>query len=112
MDCVFCKIVAGEIPCKKAYEDELVLAFYDIAPQAETHILIIPKEHTLSSAGQVTMEDAPLLAHIFGVAAELSQTLGFTGGYRLCTNVGEDAGQTVFHLHFHLLAGEKLGRMA
>ena len=112
MDCIFCKIISGEIPCNKAYEDDLVLAFYDIAPEAKEHILIIPKAHKLPSAGQVTMEDAPILAHIFCVAAKLARALGFNGGYRLCTNVGEDAGQTVFHLHFHLLAGEKLGRMA
>lgn len=111
-DCVFCKIVAGEIPCKKAYEDDRVLAFYDIAPAAPVHIVVIPKEHALQSARDVGENDAALIAHIFSVISRLAKELRLDGGYRVVTNAGEDAGQTVRHLHFHLLGGKTLGPMA
>lgn len=104
MDCLFCKIIAGEIPSKKAYEDELVYAFYDIDPQAPVHILIIPKEH-IASAAQITAENSAVVAHIFEVAAKLSQELGLKDGFRVVTNCGDSAGQSVKHLHFHLLGG-------
>ena len=104
MDCLFCKIIAGEIPSKKAYEDELVYAFYDIDPQAPVHILIIPKAH-IASAAQITAKNSAVVAHIFEVAAKLSQELGLKDGFRVVTNCGDSAGQSVKHLHFHLLGG-------
>ena len=110
MDCVFCKILAGEIPCKKVYEDDLVLAFYDIEPKARVHVLIIPKEH-ITGAGAVTPENSALVAHVFEVVPQVAETLGVTS-FRVVTNNGADAGQTVPHLHFHLLGGATLGDMA
>ena len=112
MDCIFCKIVSGEIPSKKVYEDELVYAFYDIEPAAPVHILVIPKEHVLCSAREIKREHYELLGHIYEVIGRLADELGLDGGYRVVTNSGNDAGQTVKHLHFHLLAGGKLGPMA
>lgn len=112
MDCIFCKIVAGEIPSKKAYEDEQVLAFYDIAPAAPVHIVVIPKAHVLASAREITGEYAALIAHIYEVIARLADELKLDHGYRVVTNIGEDAGQTVQHVHFHLLGGKALGPMA
>ena len=111
-DCIFCKIVAGEIPSKKAYEDERVLAFYDIAPAAPVHIVVIPKEHRLESGRGITAADGALIAHIYEVIARLAGELHLDGGYRVVTNIGADAGQTVHHLHFHLLGGGTLGPMA
>ena len=108
MDCVFCKIIAGEIPSKKVYEDERVLAFRDIAPQAPTHILVIPKEH-IPSFAYITEETAALVAHVLVVAARIAHDEGLEeGGYRIVSNCGADAGQTVPHLHFHILGGKKL----
>lgn len=107
-DCVFCKIIAGEIPSKKLYEDELCLAFYDIAPLAPQHFLVIPKVH-LTGANRINKENAALVGHIFAVIAELTAQLGFSDGYRVVTNCGDDAGQTVKHLHFHVLGGKQLG---
>lgn len=107
MDCIFCKIAAGEIPSKKAYEDEQVLAFYDIEPQAPVHILIIPKQH-LSSLNELTPQNSGIVAHVYEVAVQLAKELKLDKGYRVVTNVGEDGGQTVGHLHFHLLAGRSL----
>ena len=108
MDCIFCKIIAGEIPSKKVYEDERVLAFRDIAPQAPTHILVIPKDH-ISSFADITEKNAPLVAHILAVAAKIAREEGLeNGGYRIVSNCGADAGQTVPHLHFHILGGKKL----
>lgn len=104
MDCIFCKIAAGEIPSKKAYEDDQVLAFYDLDPQAPVHVLIIPKAH-IPSAAAITPENSAVVAHIFEVAAQLSVELGLGDGFRVVTNAGEAAGQTVPHLHFHLLGG-------
>ncbi|MDQ5983062.1 MAG: Purine nucleoside phosphoramidase [Eubacteriales bacterium SKADARSKE-1] len=106
MDCVFCKIVNNQISAKKVYEDEKVLAFYDLEPAAPEHILIIPKEH-ISSANQLTKENCNLVGHIFFVASKLASELGIDDGYRIVNNCGEDAGQSVKHLHFHLLGGRK-----
>jgi histidine triad (HIT) family protein len=106
--CLFCKIAAGEIPSKKAYEDESVYAFYDIAPQAPVHILVIPKAH-IESAQQLTREDDALLGHMFEVARKIATENGLDKtGYRLITNVGADAGQSVPHLHLHLIGGKTL----
>lgn len=107
-DCLFCKIIAGEIPSKKVYEDEKCFAFCDISPLAPTHFLVVPKEH-IASAGELTKENANVVAHIYVVIAQLAQQLNLTGGYRVVTNCGPDAGQTVHHLHFHVLAGKELG---
>ena len=104
--CVFCKIAAGEIPANKLYEDETVLAFYDLDPQAPTHFLVIPKEH-IASAGEITAENSALVAHIFEVIAKLCAEHGWQS-YRVVTNCGEQAGQTVPHLHFHILAGRRM----
>ena len=104
MDCIFCKIVAGEIPSTKAYEDDKVLAFYDLDPQAPVHILIVPKEH-ITSAADITAENSGAVAHIFEVAAKLAEEKGLGDGFRIVTNSGERAGQSVKHLHFHLMGG-------
>lgn len=106
-ECLFCKIAAGQIPANKLYEDEQVLAFYDIHPQAKVHFLVIPKRH-IPSAAALTEADAALLGHIFAVIAQLAQQTGLDNGYRVISNVGPDAGQTVPHLHFHVLGGEVL----
>ncbi len=106
-DCLFCKIAAGTIPSTKVYEDDKVLAFRDIAPQAPTHILVIPKEH-LASVSEVTEENSGIVAHIFSIIPKIAAAEGLTGGYRVVSNCGDDAGQTVHHLHFHILGGKKL----
>ena len=103
-DCIFCKIAAGEIPSNKAYEDDKVLAFYDLDPQAPTHILVIPKQH-IKSAAEIDESNSMLIAHVFEVAAKLAKELGLDNGFRVVTNCGESAGQTVHHIHFHLLGG-------
>ena len=108
MDCIFCKIVNGEIPSNKAYEDDKVLAFYDLEPQAPVHILIIPKEH-ITSVAQITAENSAVVAHIFEVAAKLAADLGLKDGFRIVTNTGDAAGQSVKHLHFHLMGGREFG---
>ena len=105
-DCLFCKISAGEIPSNKVYEDELCYAFYDIAPQAPTHFLVIPKSH-IPSVSAVTPENSAVVAHIFEVIAKLTKDLGLES-YRVVSNIGEQAGQTVFHLHFHVLSGRDM----
>lgn len=107
MDCVFCKIIDGSIPSKKVYEDDQILCFYDLEPQAPVHVLIIPKEH-ISSVDAVTPQNSSVVAHIFETAPKIAKSLGMTNGYRLVSNCGADAGQTVFHLHFHLMGGKKL----
>ncbi len=105
MDCLFCRIIRGEIPSKKVYEDEQIYAFYDIAPMAPVHVLIVPKVH-ITSVNEVTEANSKVIAHIYEVAARLAIELGISeSGYRIVTNCGADAGQTVFHLHFHLLGG-------
>ena len=106
-NCLFCKIIAGEIPSTKVYEDDLVLAFRDIAPQAPTHILVIPKAH-IPSVDAVTEENSAVVAHIFTVIPKIAAAEGLTQGYRVVSNCGEDAGQTVHHLHFHILGGQEL----
>ncbi len=106
-DCLFCKIVAGEIPSDKVYEDDSVLAFRDIAPQAPTHILVIPKCH-IGSVAELNGENSAVVAHIFTVIGEIARAEGLTGGYRVVSNCGADAGQTVQHLHFHILGGKAL----
>ena len=105
--CLFCKIAAGEIPSTKVYEDEAVLAFRDINPQAPTHILVIPKEHIPSVAG-ITAENSQVVAHIFEVIPQIAEKEGLVNGYRVVSNCGPDAGQTVPHLHFHILGGKEL----
>ncbi len=104
MDCLFCKIAAGEIPSKKVYEDEQVYAFYDIDPQAPVHVLLIPKTH-IASAAEITAENSAVVAHIFEVAAQIAKELGLDDGFRIVSNCGDSAGQTVKHLHFHLMGG-------
>ena len=107
-DCLFCKIAAGEVPSNKLYEDDQLLAFYDIDPQAPVHFLVIPKKH-IASAAALTEEDGALLGHIFATIAKLCKDLGCDGGYRIVSNVGEDAGQSVKHLHFHVMAKRPMG---
>ena len=112
MDCLFCSIIEGTIPSKKAYEDDKMLAFYDINPQAPVHILVIPKEHIPSVDG-VTTENSAVIAAIFEKIPEIAKSAGITKGYRVVSNCGEDACQTVKHLHFHILGGKPLaGEMA
>lgn len=107
-ECLFCRIIGGNIPSNKVYEDDLCYAFYDIAPLAPTHFLVVPKEH-IASAAEISGENAYIVAHIFEVIARLAKELGFAEGFRVVTNCGSDAGQTVHHLHFHVLAGKQLG---
>ena len=107
-DCLFCKIAAGEIPSSKVYEDESVLAFRDINPQAPTHILVIPKQHVADSAAQITAENSAAVAHCFEVIAKIATQEGLDAGFRVITNAGAAAGQTVPHLHFHILAGVEM----
>jgi len=107
LDCLFCKIVAGEIPSTKVYEDDTVFAFRDISPQAPEHILIIPKCH-IPSPAHIDESNSAVVAHIFEVAAKLAKELKLENGYRMVANCGEDGGQTVGHLHFHMLAGRLL----
>ena len=107
-DCIFCKIANGEIPSNKAYEDETVLAFYDLDPQAPTHVLVIPKEH-IASAAEITPENSAVIAHIFEVIAKLSKDLGLENGFRVVNNCGKDGMQSVQHLHCHLLGGKTMG---
>lgn len=107
-DCLFCKIIEGTIPSSKVYEDEFVLAFRDIEPQAPEHIIIIPKTH-IASANEITAENSALVAKVFEAAAKIAAELGFADkGYRIVNNCGKDGGQTVGHIHFHLLAGRNL----
>lgn len=107
MDCLFCKIVKGDIPSTKVYEDDKILAFRDIAPQAPTHILVIPKAHIPSVDG-ITEDNICIVAHIFSVIPKIAAAENLTGGYRVVSNCGADAGQTVHHLHFHILGGKPL----
>lgn len=107
MDCLFCKIIAGELPSTKVYEDDKILAFRDINPQAPTHILVIPKEH-IAGVDEVNENNAAVISHIFVKIAEIARQEGLSKGYRVVSNVGEYAGQTVRHLHFHILGGEQL----
>ena len=105
--CIFCKIAAGEIPSTKVYEDETILAFRDINPQAPTHILVIPKAH-IPSVAAITAENSGVVAHIFETIPAIAEKEGLVNGYRVVSNCGADAGQTVPHLHFHILGGKEL----
>ena len=107
MDCIFCKIVNGEIPSSKVYEDEKVFAFNDINPQSERHILVIPKEH-IACANEIDETNSALVAHIFEVIPKIAKQEGFDS-YRIINNCGAKVGQTVMHLHFHILSGSNLG---
>ena len=105
-DCLFCKIIAGEVPSDKVYEDDTVYAFRDISPQAPVHILIIPKEH-IKSAAQINSDNSAVVAHIFETAAKIAESEGLDDGFRIVNNCGDSAGQTVKHLHFHLMGGRE-----
>ncbi len=107
MDCLFCKIIAGDIPSKKAYEDEDMLAFYDINPQAPVHILVIPKAHIPSVDG-ICADNAAVVARIFEKIPAIAREACITNGYRVVSNCGDDACQSVHHLHFHILGGKQL----
>jgi histidine triad (HIT) family protein len=107
-DCLFCKIRDGLIPAKQVYQDDRAVAFRDINPQAPTHVLVIPRKH-IASLNELTDEDHALVGYLHQVAAKLARDEGLSGGYRTLFNTGPDAGQTVFHLHLHLLGGRPLG---
>lgn len=107
MDCLFCKIVKGDIPSKLVYEDDVCYAFEDINPVAPVHVLFIPKRH-IDGVDKLTEEDAKAVGHIFLKIEEVAKKLGLDDGYRVVSNVGEDGGQSVRHLHFHLIGGRKL----
>lgn len=106
-DCIFCKIACGEIPSTKVYEDELCVAFKDLNPAAKVHVLVIPKEH-ISSLACVNGENSKIIAHIFETIPVIAEQLGLINGFRLVSNCGPDACQSVHHLHFHILGGEQL----
>ena len=108
MDCIFCKIIKGEIPSSKVYENEFVYAFRDINPQAPVHILVVPKEH-ISSVDEITAENSAIVAKIFEAIPEIAKSEKLSGGYRVISNCGADACQSVKHLHFHILGGAQLG---
>ena len=111
-NCLFCKIIDGSIPSKKAYEDDKILAFYDINPQAPVHILVIPKKH-IGSVDEVTAQNSDIVAYIFEKIPAIAKAAGITNGYRVISNCGRDACQSVHHLHFHILGGAQLAdRMA
>src|ERR1700694_2554606 len=106
-DCLFCRIVAGTIPSQRLHEDERSIAFMDIHPQAPKHLLILPKQH-IASLAHATSQDTPVLGHLLAVAADLARSQGLTAGYRVGVNTGGDGGQTVDHLHLHLLGGRHM----
>ena len=106
-NCLFCKIVAGEIPSTKVYEDETVLAFRDINPLAPVHVLVVPKTHVKDTDG-ITAENSCLIARIFEVIPQIARAEGLENGYRVISNCGPDSGQMVPHLHFHILGGRAL----
>jgi histidine triad (HIT) family protein len=108
MDCIFCKIVNGDIPSNKVYEDDRVLAFHDIAPQMPVHVIVIPKMH-IASAAEVSEENSAVIGHIFEVIPKIAKDLGLDNGFRIINNCGKDGGQTVGHIHFHILGGKTLG---
>ena len=107
MDCLFCSIAAGEIPSKKVYEDDPDVAFYGVDPQAPVHVLVIPREH-IASPADITPGNSAVVAHVFEVIARLAKELGLENGYRVVTNCGADGGQSVQHLHFHVLGKRSL----
>ena len=106
-NCLFCKIIDGDIPSAKVYEDEYVYAFRDINPQTPVHILVVPKEH-IACADEVNESNSAYVAKCYEAIAKIAKAEGLDNGYRVINNCGEDGGQTVMHLHFHLLGGEKL----
>ena len=106
-NCLFCKIIRGELPSTKVYEDETILAFRDIAPQAPTHVLLVPKAH-IEDCNGITAENSAVIAHIFEVIPEIAKAEGLVNGYRVASNTGADSGQTVPHLHFHILGGKAM----
>ena len=107
MDCIFCKIANGQIPSKKVFEDEKILAFYDINPEAKIHVLVVPKAH-ISCVDDINGENSCVISHIFEKIPAIASLAGITNGYRVITNCGPDSCQSVMHLHFHILGGEKL----
>ena len=111
MDCIFCKIIAGDIPSAKVYEDDTMYAFRDINPEAPCHVLVVPKQH-IASADAIDASNSGIVAKIYEKIPEIAKLGGVKNGYRVVTNCGPDAGQTVFHLHFHILGGAELGKMA
>ena len=107
MECIFCKIIAGDIPSAKVYEDDNMYAFKDINPEAPCHVLVIPKKH-IASVDEINADNSAVVAKIFEKIPEIAKLGGCTNGYRVITNCGPDAGQTVFHLHFHVIGGTEL----
>jgi histidine triad (HIT) family protein len=107
MDCIFCKIIEGTIPSKPVYQDELAFAFIDINPQAPSHLIIVPREH-IASLNEANLDKRELLGHLLWVAANIAEKRGLGKGYRVVVNTGEDGGQTVDHLHLHLLGGRSM----
>ncbi len=107
MSCIFCKIIAGEIPSTCVYEDEKVYAFKDINPEARVHVLVVPREH-IGSADDITEENSAIIAAVFEAIPKVAKACGLENGYRVITNIGEDGCQSVKHIHFHVLGGEKL----
>ena len=108
MDCIFCKIVDGELPSKKVFESETVLAFFDITPQAPFHVLVIPKKH-IASAAEIDEDNADVMKDIFLAISQIAKENALKNGFRLISNSGKDSGQAVAHLHFHMLAGKIFG---
>ena len=108
MDCIFCEIIKGNIPSTKVYEDDFVTAFNDLNPQMPVHVLIVPKKH-IASANDIEENDAELIGKVFLAAKKIAASMGLENGYRIINNCGEDAGQTVKHLHFHLIGGKTMG---
>lgn len=108
MDCVFCEIIKGNIPSTKVYEDEFVTAFNDLNPVMPVHVLIVPKKH-IASVNELENDDAELIGRVFVAAKKIAEKLGLDNGYRIINNCGEDAGQTVKHIHFHLIGGKPMG---
>ena len=107
MDCIFCKIVNGEIPSNKIYEDDKIVSFYDINPEAKIHFLVLPKAH-IASADDINENNSEIVAHIFANIPKIAKMAGLTNGYRVITNSGPDSCQSVPHIHFHVIGGEKL----
>ena len=107
MDCIFCKIISGDIPSNKVYEDEQILAFHDINPQAPVHVVVIPKQH-IQSADEVNEFNSPIIAKIFESIPKIAKKCNLENGYRIITNIGNDGCQSVPHIHFHILGGKKL----
>ncbi len=108
MDCLFCKIEAGEIPSKEVYRDDYVYAFLDIAPQAKIHVVVIPRKHIASCADEITEDNSAVIAKLFETVPKIAKAAGIEGGYRVVNNCGANACQSVGHIHFHILGGEQL----